>query len=204
MSLEIFTALVTFALVSTITPGPNNLMLMASGANFGFARTLPHMSGILVGVLVMFVLVGIGLSRVFHAYPASFQVLKVLSVLYLVFLAWKIATAAGPGEGAEASGMPLTFIQAALFQWVNPKVWVVALTAITVYSPSHSTETALVVALVFTLITFPSVILWTLLGQQLAKFLTNNLRLRIFNGLMGVLLIASLYPVFFNWLDSRG
>jgi threonine/homoserine/homoserine lactone efflux protein len=195
------TALVTFALVSTITPGPNNLMLMASGANFGFGRTLPHMSGILAGVLVMFVLVGIGLSQVFEAWPASFQVLKVVSVIYLVFLAWKIATAAGPGEDAETGGTPLTFIQAALFQWVNPKVWVVALTAITVYSPSQNIATVLVVALVFGLITLPSVTLWTLMGQQLAKLLTNNLRLRIFNGIMGALLIASLYPVLVPWLE---
>ena len=195
------TALVTFALVSTITPGPNNLMLMASGANFGFGRTVPHMSGILAGVLVMFVLVGIGLSQVFDAWPASFQVLKVISVLYLVFLAWKIATAAGPGEGAAAGGKPLTFIQAALFQWVNPKVWVVALTAITVYSPSRNIEAVLVVALVFGMITLPSVTIWTLMGQQLAKLLTNNLRLRIFNGIMAALLIASLYPVLATWLD---
>ena len=195
------TALVTFALVSTIRPGPNNLMLMASGANFGFGRTVPHMSGILAGVLVMFVLVGIGLSQVFDAWPASFQVLKVISVLYLVFLAWKIATAAGPGEGAAAGGKPLTFIQAALFQWVNPKVWVVALTAITVYSPSRNIEAVLVVALVFGMITLPSVTIWTLMGQQLAKLLTNNLRLRIFNGIMAALLIASLYPVLATWLD---
>jgi len=198
------TALVTFALVSTITPGPNNLMLMASGANFGFGRTVPHMSGILVGVLVMFLLVGIGLSQVFDAWPASFRVLRVISVLYLLFLAWKIATAAGPGEGAADGGKPLTFIQAALFQWVNPKVWVVALTAITVYSPLHNAEAVIVVALVFSMITLPSVTLWTLMGQQLARLLTNNLRLRVFNGIMGALLIASLYPVLVSWLDQPG
>ncbi len=195
------TALVTFALVSTITPGPNNLMLMASGANFGFGRTVPHMSGILAGVLVMFVLVGIGLSQVFDAWPASFQALKVISVLYLLFLAWKIATAAGPGEGAAAGGKPLTFIQAALFQWVNPKVWVVALTAITVYSPLHDAEAVIVVALVFGMVTLPSVTIWTLMGQQLASLLTNNLRLRIFNYIMGALLVGSLYPVLLSWLD---
>lgn len=204
VSIEILTALVTFALVSTITPGPNNLMLMASGANFGFGRTVPHMCGILAGVLVMFVLVGIGLSQVFDAYPASFQILKVISILYLVFLAWKIATAAGPEEGAEPSGKPLTFIQAALFQWVNPKVWVVALTAITAYSPSRNIEAVLVVSLVFGIITLPSVTIWTLMGQQLAKLLTNKLRLRIFNGIMGALLIASLYPVIFDWLVAQG
>ena len=204
MSFELLTALLTFALVSTITPGPNNLMLMASGANFGFGRTLPHMSGILVGVLVMFVLVGIGLSQVFEAWPASFQVLKLMSVLYLVFLAWKIATAAGPGESAAADGKPLTFMQAALFQWVNPKVWVVALTAITVYSPSQNLAAVLVVALVFSMITLPSVTLWTLLGQQMARLLTSNLRLRLFNGTMGALLIASLYPVLLDWSGSQG
>jgi len=112
-------ALVAFAFVASITPGPNNLMLMASGANFGLVRSLPHLFGISIGFVVMVAMVGAGLAQVFATYPSVYRVLQVASVVYLLYLAWKIATAAGPGS-AEADGQPLNFLQAALFQWVNP------------------------------------------------------------------------------------
>ena len=195
MPLETFWALLVFAFVASMTPGPNNLMLMASGVNFGFGRTIPHMLGVLIGFVVMFALVGFGLMRVFDAYPAIYPVLKIVSVFYLAYLAWKIATAAGPGEGTAPGGHPFSFLQAALFQWVNPKAWAVALTVYSVYSPSRGAQAILVVSLVFFLVTLLSVTVWTLLGQQLRKLLTNKLRLRVFNGMMGALLIASLLPV---------
>jgi threonine/homoserine/homoserine lactone efflux protein len=195
MPYEILTALVLFAFVSTITPGPNNLMLMASGANYGFGRTVPHMLGVLIGFMLMCLLVGVGLTRVFDAFPVIYRVLKLVSVLYLLYLAWRIATAAGPGDEGAASGSPLTFFQAALFQWVNPKAWAVALTAVTVYSPAQNVQATLVVAAVFGIVTGPSITVWTLAGQQLRRLLTSTLRLRLFNGLMALLLVASLYPV---------
>jgi threonine/homoserine/homoserine lactone efflux protein len=195
MNYEFITAVAVFAFVASITPGPNNLMLMTSGANFGFTRTIPHMMGVTIGFMLMLFLVGVGLIGVFDAVPASYLVLKVLSVTYLLYLAWKIATAAPPGEGSAKSGRPFTFIQAALFQWVNPKAWTMGLTAITVYTPTRSVEATVAVVLVFGVINVPSISIWTLLGQQLRRILTNKLRLRLFNGLMGVLLIASLYPV---------
>lgn len=195
MNYEFLTALAAFAFVSSMTPGPNNLMLMASGANFGFARTVPHMLGVLFGFVFMFALAGGGLAQVFEFFPPSYYVLRAVSIAYLIYLAWKIATAAGPQEGAGGTGKPLTFLQAALFQWVNPKAWAVALTAFSVYVPSRSIEAVLLVCLVFLTLTLPAVTVWTLLGQQLRKLLTNRLRLRLFNGLMGTLLIASLYPV---------
>jgi threonine/homoserine/homoserine lactone efflux protein len=200
MNLEFLTALATFAFVSSMTPGPNNLMLMASGVNFGFARTVPHMLGVLLGFIVMFALVGVGLVRVFDTYPATYEALKAVSVVYLVYLAWKIATAAGPGEGDESTGSPLTFLQAALFQWVNPKVWAVTLTTFTVYMPSRRIDVILLACLLFLLVTLLSVTVWTLSGQQLRKLLTSKLRLRSFNAVMGTLLIASLYPVLMAWV----
>ena len=148
-----------------------------------------------LGFVVMFALVGFGLMRVFDAYPAIYPVLKIVSVFYLAYLAWKIATAAGPGEGTAPGGHTFSFLQAALFQWVNPKAWAVALTVYSVYSPSRGAQAILVVSLVFFLVTLLSVTVWTLLGQQLRKLLTNKLRLRVFNGMMGALLIASLLPV---------
>lgn len=195
MTYDLLTALAAFALATSITPGPNNLMLMASGANFGFRRTLPHMLGVGLGFVFMVVLVGVGLIQLFDAYPLSYTVLKVVSVAYLVFLAWKIATAA-PADGAKTSGKPFTFLQAALFQWVNPKAWAMALTAVSVYAPSQSLAAITLVAVIFGAINLPSVGSWTLLGQQMQRLLTSPRRLRTFNLAMATLLVASLYPVF--------
>lgn len=195
MTYEILIGLTLFALVSSLTPGPNNLMLMASGANFGVRRSVPHMLGVSIGFTLMVLLVGVGLIQVFDAFPPSYTILKVVSVAYLVYLAWKIATAATLSEDEKGTGSPLTFIQAALFQWVNPKAWTMALTAVSVYSPSQSVVAMAFVAGVFGAVNFPCISLWTSLGQQLRRILTNPLRLRVFNVLMAVLLVGSLYPV---------
>jgi len=122
---ELLSGLVAFAFVSSITPGPNNLMLMASGANFGFRRSIPHMFGIGLGFVFMVLLVGAGLVQIFDAYPVSHMALKVVSVFYLLYLAAKIATAAPVRQG-QCGGTPMTFLQAAAFQWVNPKAWAMA------------------------------------------------------------------------------
>ena len=195
MTNELLAGLGLFALVSSITPGPNNLMLMASGANYGFRLTIPHMLGVSIGFMLMALLVGMGLAQLFQVFPVSYTVLKVVSVLYLLFLAWKIATAATPGSNTSASGQPFTFVQAALFQWVNPKAWTMALTAITIYAPSHTLSSVVLVALIFGIINLPSVSCWTLLGQQIQSLLTSSRRLAIFNTGMALLLVLSLYPV---------
>ncbi|NOD65397.1 MULTISPECIES: LysE family translocator [unclassified Ruegeria] len=194
MTYDILMALIVFAFVTSITPGPNNLMLMASGANFGFRRSIPHMLGIGLGFTVMVLLVGAGLVQVFDRYPISHTALKIVSVVYLLYLAWKIAHAA-PAQGSEASGVPMTFLQAAAFQWVNPKAWAMALTATTAYAPNQTLHAILLVALVFGAVNLPSVSTWTVLGQQMARVLTNPRRLVTFNWAMAALLIASLYPV---------
>lgn len=191
---ELLTALMGFALVSSITPGPNNLMLMASGANFGFWRSIPHMLGIGIGFTVMIVLVGLGLIGLFDAFPVSYLILKVVSVAYLLWLAWKIANAAPPERG-ETTGTPMTFIQAALFQWVNPKAWSMALTAITAYAPGQTVQAILVVAAVFGAINLPSVSVWTVMGQQIRRILNRPAWLRAFNIGMAVLLVLSALPV---------
>ncbi len=194
MTYELVTGLALFALVSSGTPGPNNMMLMASGANFGFRQSMPHMLGIAIGFTFMTFLVGLGLAGVFEQFPVLHTVLKVVSVAYMLFLAWKIANAA-PLKQGEATGSPFTFFQAAAFQWVNPKAWAMALTAVTVYAPSRDIYGAVAVALIFGLVNFPSVSVYTVLGEQVRKFLTSPLRLRSFNIVMALLLIASLYPV---------
>ena len=194
MTYDLLTALVLFAFVSSITPGPNNLMLMASGANFGFRRSIPHMLGISIGFMLMVFLVGIGLVQVFDLYPVSHLILKVASAAYMSWLAWKIAHAAPPSKGA-AGGSPMSFLQAAAFQWVNPKAWAMALTAVTLYAPDRSIYAVALVALAFGTVNGPAVSTWTVLGQQMRRLLTNPTRLRMFNYTMAALLIASLYPL---------
>ncbi len=169
-------------------------MLMASGANFGFLRTIPHMLGVGLGFVLMVVLVGIGLAQIFDLYPVTHTILKIGSVGYLLYLAWKIANAA-PVNAKDSSGTPMTFLQAAAFQWVNPKAWTMAVTAVTVYAPDTNLATLLLVAAIFGAVNLPAVSSWTLLGQQMARILTNPTRLRLFNWSMAALLIASLYPV---------
>ncbi len=197
MTYDLLIALVGFAFVSSITPGPNNLMLMASGANFGFRRTLPHMLGISLGHAFMVSLVGLGLGQVFNLYPLTELILKVVSTTYLLYLAWKIATAARPREG-EARGKPFTFLQAAAFQWVNPKAWYMAVHAVTNLSPEGGgLGPAFWVAGVFALTNFPSIMVWATIGTQVKRLLSRPHLLRLFNGVMALLLVLTLYPV---WL----
>ena len=194
MTFETLTALALFAFVSSATPGPNNLMLMASGANFGFARTIPHMMGISIGFMVMLFGVGAGLVQIFDRFPVIYDILKVASVIYMLWLAWKIANAA-PVTKNDAAGKPMTFLEAAGFQWVNPKAWAMALTAVTVYVGDASLWWLGFAALLFAVVNLPSVSIWTIAGQQLQRILTNPRRLRMYNWTMAALLVASLYPV---------
>ncbi len=197
MTVEILLALVTFAFVSSITPGPNNLMLMASGANFGFRRTIPHMFGVGLGFTFMLLVVGTGLVQVFERFPIFYFGLKIASVAYLLFLAWKIAHAA-PTRGQASQGQPMTFLQAAAFQWVNPKAWAMALTATTAYAPGQTLNAVVIIAVIFAAVNLPSISTWTVLGQQMARMLTNPRRLAFFNWTMATLLVASLYPVLWS------
>lgn len=194
MTYDLIPALAAFAFVTSVTPGPNNLMLMTSGANYGFRRSIPHMLGIAIGFTVMVALVGVGLMGLFDAVPVTYTVLKVAGIAYLLWLAWKIANAGMPDTSGR-TGKPMTFLQAAAFQWVNPKAWQMALTAITLYAPDRSMWSVLVVAMIFGAINLPTVSSWTILGQQMSRVLSSPLRLRVFNVTMAALLVASLLPV---------
>ena len=183
-----------YAFAMSVTPGPNNLMLMASGANFGIRRTLPHMLGVSLGFAVLAIVVGLGLGAVFEAVPRLYDALKVAAVLYMLWLAGKIANAAAPQGPAEA-GTPMTFLQAAAFQWVNPKAVAMAVTAVTVYAPGGGLLAVLAVALIFSAVNLPSVGSWTLVGMKMRTWLSTPGRLRGFNWTMAALLILSLWPV---------
>ena len=194
MTPDILTALATFAFVTVITPGPNNLMLLASGTNFGFARTIPHMLGVGLGFPLMVVCVGVGVMQIFDLWPVSYTILKVLSVAYLLYLAWKIAHAAPPKD-ASVQVRPLTFLQSAAFQWVNPKGWSMALSAITLYATGRDLAAVLWVGGVYVLVAVVSTTSWTVLGQQIRHLLKSEARLRAFNWVMAGLVFATLIPV---------
>ena len=194
MTPSLLLALVTFSFISSVTPGPNNIMLMASGAAFGLRRTLPHMAGITLGFGVMILLVGLGLAGLLDRWPMLATGLKTASVAYMLWFAWKILNAGAPGEAADHA-RPLTLTQAALFQWVNPKAWALALTMVTAYAPDHTLASVAVVAGVAALTGLPSVVLWPLVGQGIRRFLADDRRRRVFNAAMAACLLASLWPV---------
>ena len=200
---ELLAALALFAFVSSITPGPNNTMLMASGANFGFRASIPHMIGVSGGFLLLVVAVGLGLGGLFAAYQELHDVLAVAGGLYLLWLAWKIATSSGLGMG-ETGARPQTFLQAAAFQWVNPKAWAMALGAVTAYAPRDGyVANILVVSVIFTAINLPCVASWTGFGVGLRRFLDRPAVLRAFNVGMALLLVLSLLPVALELWDAR-
>jgi threonine/homoserine/homoserine lactone efflux protein len=194
MTQEVFLALLGFAFVTSVTPGPNNMMLLASGANFGLRRTVPHMLGISIGHSLMVFLVGMGLAGLFRTWPPALLVLKVVSVAYMLWLAWKIANSGAPGEG-RVHAKPMTFLQAAAFQWVNPKAWAMSLGAVAAYVPQPSVASYAAVAAVFGMVNLPSILVWAGAGQVVRQWLMEPARLRAFNWTMAVLLVLSLWPV---------
>lgn len=194
--LDLVLALVPFAISMAASPGPNNVLVAASATNFGLRRTWPSVFGMAAGLGLMILLVGLGLGRVLEAFPALHEGLKYAGAAYLLYLAWRIATARG-GSGA-APGKPPSFIEGALFQWVNPKAWIVALGTIATYtSPQESLVLqAIVIALVFVVVALPSVSFWALSGAAAARLLTSPRSLRLFNLAMAMLLVASIATLF--------
>ena len=194
MTADLLLALLGFTFATSVTPGPNNMMLLASGVNFGIRRTVPHILGVCMGHAFLVFMIGMGLSGLFHAVPQTILVLKVASVVYMLWLAWKIAHAAAPRPGV-AAGKPFTLLQAAAFQWVNPKAWAMARGAISAYAGEGGVATVLTIAAVFAAVNLPSVSLWAALGEVMRHWLQSPARLRAFNWTMAALLVASLIPV---------
>jgi threonine/homoserine/homoserine lactone efflux protein len=199
MSPAILSAAAMFGFATSITPGPNNMMLLASGLNFGVKRTLPLMFGISTGYVVLMLAVGFGLGEALRAVPHAFLVLKIAGGAYMLWLAWQIArsTKADAKENSGTERPPLGFLAAIAFQWVNPKAWVIVVTAAATYvAPGDFTRDLLIVTLVCGLINLPSIAVWAVFGAGLRRFLTDPLWLRRFNIAMALLLVASLWPLF--------
>jgi threonine/homoserine/homoserine lactone efflux protein len=179
------------------TPGPNNILVASSGVNFGFRATIPHILGITFGYPAMLLLVGLGLLKIFVTLPEVHVMLKYACILYLLYLAWKVATAAGISNDTRMAAKPMTFWQAVAFQWVNGKGWVVALSAVTTYTVVESSLVIQILALagIALIVTIGSVTSWTLFGAMLRRYLHTDARRRAFNYSMAALLVVSIVPV---------
>ena len=196
MTPELLLAFVLFAFVTSVTPGPNNLMLLASGVNFGLRRSVPHMLGVSLGFMLLVLAVGLGLGQLFQRWPLLHTLLAWGGATYLLYLAWKIARSVAPSDSGAAPGKPFTFVQAAAFQWINPKAWIMAITAIGTYIPQEDfLGNLLLLAPLFALVNGPSVGLWTVAGSLLRKLLQDSRKRRLFNHGMAILLVLSLYPI---------
>lgn len=195
MTLDIFLTLLVFAFATSITPGPNNLMLLTSGVNFGFRRSIPHMLGIGSGFFSLLLGVGLGLGALIETFPLLYTALKFAGGAYLLYLAYKIASSRSIST-VDGNTRPMTFLEAAAFQWINPKAWVMAVTAMATYtSPQAYFATVLIVSTAFALVNIPSISSWAAFGQIMRGWLADPVRLKWFNFTMAALLVASLWPM---------
>ena len=192
-----YLTIILFAIATCVTPGPNNTMIMTSGLNYGIQRSLPHYLGIILGFPAMVVAVGLGLASLFEQYAVLHLLLKVAGASYLTFLAWQIASAP-VSDLSVTEGKPFTFLQAAAFQWVNPKAWVLAVGATATYTVVGSDYRlqVLVIAIIFLVFGAPCIMLWLWFGASLKRLLQKPESVKYFNYAMATLLMLSLLPVF--------
>ncbi|QTL37825.1 LysE family translocator [Pseudoalteromonas viridis] len=189
-------AIILFAISSSVTPGPNNIMVMTSGVNFGVKKSLPLLSGICIGFAFMLLLVGIGFSRLFEWFPGLHMLIKCAGVLYLLYLALLIARSAD-SQDADSQGQPLSFLKGALFQWINGKAWVVATGAVAAFTTVGGgvDNQTMLIATIFLLVSFPCVGVWLLFGSLLQNWLSSAVSRQRFNLAMALLLVISVLPV---------
>jgi threonine/homoserine/homoserine lactone efflux protein len=196
-------SIVSFTVATSFTPGPNNLMLLSSGLTFGYKRTLGHILGIVLGFPIMVVAVGLGVGAVLEKYPLAYTVLKVVATMYLLWMAWHIANTKGDislEKEKEKRNKPFSFMQIVLFQWVNPKAWIMAITATTSFT-THGNYVfiqVVIIAFIYALACIASSHIWVLGGVFLQKLIANEKRVRIFNISMAVLLVLSIVPFVFK------
>ncbi|MCD8514405.1 MAG: LysE family translocator [Nitrincola sp.] len=176
-----------FSFSMSVTPGPNNVMLTASGANFGFRRSIPHMLGITFGVMLLMSAVALGLGILFETWPVMMVVLKILGSSYLIWLAWKIYHSPAPNLNKEGQNKPLTFLQAAAFQFVNPKAWMMAISALASFTLSGDAFLVSVVLVIvaMAIVNLPSIALWASFGVLLGRILKTPIHWAYFNRVMG-------------------
>jgi len=198
-----FTLLISifiFSFATSMTPGPNNIMLLSSGLTYGYKRTIPHIYGVVLGFPFMTICVGLGLGKIFEIYPIAFTILKIIGIFYLLWLAWHIANSKPSFKENDESSEPLRFVQVVLFQWVSPKNWIKIITAISVYVTSL--ENSLIQIIVISIIFFSTVLMsansWAIGGIVLKKLIKSEIGIKRFNIIMAILLVLSIIPTVFE------
>tara|TARA_B110000114_G_scaffold38799_1_gene40537 strand:- start:267 stop:875 length:609 start_codon:yes stop_codon:yes gene_type:complete len=200
--MEYYLSVMTFTFVTGATPGPNNMMLLASGVNHGIRKSMPHYLGICIGFPIMVAVVGFGLGTVFKEYPSIYIYIKVSGIAYLIYLAWKIGNA-GNSSASSNIRQPLTFIQNAVFQWLNPKAWVIAIGALAAFTrPDSVAQSIATVIFAYFIMGFIYTALWLKLGQGLQQFLGSGKRIHYFNITMALLLLLSVIPMLFTGANN--
>ena len=195
-----FTSIFMFSFATSMTPGPNNIMLLSSGLTFGYKRTIPHILGVVIGFPLMTIFVGLGLGKFFELYPIAFSVLKVAGVGYLMWLAWHIAQSTPKFKEHDENARPLKFMPIILFQWINPKNWIKIITAMSVYvtSLNHAMGQIVIITMIFLSTVMVSANTWALGGLILKKLIKSDVGIKRFNRLMALALILSMVPMLFE------
>lgn len=183
-------AFVTYFAVMSITPGPNNLMLASSGVNFGFRRTLPHMLGVSGGCALQLLIIATLFSAAVAALGTARIWLAAGGCTYLLYLSWQLFRAGAPGAGTSKH-RPMSFFGAALFQWVNPKAWLMAINSAILFLPAGTATAAIALAAVAAAVNLPCIAVWAAGGDWLRNGLQNPNSLRVFNRAMASLLAAT-------------
>ena len=187
-----------FVFATSGTPGPNNIMVATSGANFGIRATLPHVFGIRVGLLVMMVLVALGLGEMFKIYPSIHQIMRYIGIGFMLYLSYKIAITKRTNPDEVGKSKPMSFIYASLFQWVNPKAWITLISAIVTFIPADGDKLIIIVIMlvVHFIVGFPATLAWALFGREIGRFLKSDRAFAIFNYSMAGLLILTVFTLF--------
>ena len=203
MTTEYIVGLFVLALSLSWTPGPNNALLAASGARYGFVHTLPHSFGVVLGFGLMMFLIGAGLSQIFRGLPLVREILRWFGAAILLWIAFKLATARLPENDTTGNAKPWSFVKGAAFQWINPKAWIMAISiAGSAPSTQPSWLSPLIVALIFTGVGFSSANGWALFGTALQRFISTPLRFRAFNLIMAGLIVLTVIGILFADLSS--
>lgn len=204
MDFDLVPALLGFALVMSISPGPGNFLLLASGANFGFRRSLPLALGISFGFLTLVLAVGLGLGEIMDRLPLLAAAMKFASAAYVLWLAWKICRSRAIGSADGDIARPVSFLEAAALQYLNPKAWAVAAVVTVSYAgPANHLASLLATIALFAIVNLPAISLWAACGTALRRALGTGRRIAVFNGAMAALLVASMLPVLLD-IDWRG
>ncbi|WOE32590.1 MULTISPECIES: LysE family translocator [unclassified Acinetobacter] len=196
MTFNLYLAFCIYAIITSVTPGPNNFMALASGVNYGIIKTIPLVLGIAFGFTIIFLLLALGINSLFIKFPILMPILKIVGCIYILYLSYLIAFAGQLNPSSEHKNKVLGFWKGAFFQWVNPKSWIVLLGSISAYiKTTTSQHDIILIGLTYGIIGFICVLLWAIVGDRLAHYLNQGHRVIIFNRIMGGLLALSLIPI---------